>query len=526
LQEAAKHAWAAGNESMAVDHAAACLRDIAREGRLGEARDWMRRLPASVMSQDVRLQLTAAWIRALGDEPQSVPEMIEKIRRHPQFDAMCDYESAVISSAAALFCDQPGRVRESLDGLGATPPGATPLHLVSIANSSALVALHSGETERARQIINDCLAHAPREPLMRMALGFTDLTLGLTYLWEGNPEKAARLLLPRLEAAEREMGRRSVVAAMIAGIYSAALYLQDSMDAALAVLADRLDVIERAGMPDTLVLAYRVLSEGAARKGDERRALDALQSMYEIGVARGIPRLQFVSLAGQVRIHVFAGRVETAGDIVASMAELRTTFEQPAYQPFIRMLERRFAVADASVRLARSDKEGAEAALAAVGEVPSHLRFSPDVLIHRALKALVAHEYGRPGAREQLDEVLSLADLRGMRRMVEEAHPGLAAMLGAPREQRAERQSSLPGINPSVAAPTGDSSATGGLLTPKEARILSLLASGLANKEIARAMDIGEQTVKWHLKNVFFKLNAASRRHAVDRARVLGLLSA
>jgi len=39
-------------------------------------------------------------------------------------------------------------------------------------------------------------------------------------------------------------------------------------------------------------------------------------------------------------------------------------------------------------------------------------------------------------------------------------------------------------------------------------------------------MDIGEQTVKWHLKNVFAKLNAANRRHAVDRARLLGVLSA
>jgi LuxR family maltose regulon positive regulatory protein len=39
-------------------------------------------------------------------------------------------------------------------------------------------------------------------------------------------------------------------------------------------------------------------------------------------------------------------------------------------------------------------------------------------------------------------------------------------------------------------------------------------------------MDIDEQTVKWHLKNVFFKLNAARRRHAVDHVRLLGLLSA
>ncbi len=78
----------------------------------------------------------------------------------------------------------------------------------------------------------------------------------------------------------------------------------------------------------------------------------------------------------------------------------------------------------------------------------------------------------------------------------------------------------------SVSLPAGDGAATSGLLTPKESRILSLLAAGMANKEIARAMDIGEQTVKWHLKNIFAKLNAASRRHAVDRARLLGLLSA
>jgi len=68
--------------------------------------------------------------------------------------------------------------------------------------------------------------------------------------------------------------------------------------------------------------------------------------------------------------------------------------------------------------------------------------------------------------------------------------------------------------------------ATDDALTPAEIRVLRLIAQGNANKEIARAMDIGEQTVKWHLKNVFFKLNAASRKHAVDRARLLGLLSA
>jgi len=68
-------------------------------------------------------------------------------------------------------------------------------------------------------------------------------------------------------------------------------------------------------------------------------------------------------------------------------------------------------------------------------------------------------------------------------------------------------------------------SGAGALLTPKEARILGLLNSGMSNKGIARAMEISEQTVKWHLKNLFVKLSAPSRQHAVGRARLLGLIS-
>ena len=54
--------------------------------------------------------------------------------------------------------------------------------------------------------------------------------------------------------------------------------------------------------------------------------------------------------------------------------------------------------------------------------------------------------------------------------------------------------------------------------------MLAYLAQGMSNKEIARALDLGPETVKWHLKSVFAKLNAGSRRHAVERARMLGLL--
>ena len=64
----------------------------------------------------------------------------------------------------------------------------------------------------------------------------------------------------------------------------------------------------------------------------------------------------------------------------------------------------------------------------------------------------------------------------------------------------------------------------GMVLTPKEREVLELLARNLSNKEIGRALQVGETTVKWHVKNLFAKLDAGTRKQVVQRARVLGLI--
>jgi DNA-binding NarL/FixJ family response regulator len=61
-------------------------------------------------------------------------------------------------------------------------------------------------------------------------------------------------------------------------------------------------------------------------------------------------------------------------------------------------------------------------------------------------------------------------------------------------------------------------------LTPREAEVLVLLAKGRANKEIARALDIREITIKLHVHNIFRKLGVRNRVEAVNTARDLGLV--
>ncbi|MEO5951227.1 MAG: LuxR C-terminal-related transcriptional regulator [Chloroflexia bacterium] len=63
-------------------------------------------------------------------------------------------------------------------------------------------------------------------------------------------------------------------------------------------------------------------------------------------------------------------------------------------------------------------------------------------------------------------------------------------------------------------------------LTPQEETTLSLLASGLSNKEIADRMNLGVGTVKFHLAQIYQKLGVQGRGRgaAVARARELGLI--
>jgi DNA-binding NarL/FixJ family response regulator len=61
-------------------------------------------------------------------------------------------------------------------------------------------------------------------------------------------------------------------------------------------------------------------------------------------------------------------------------------------------------------------------------------------------------------------------------------------------------------------------------LSPREREVLVLVAAGRSNPEIAKALYIGEATVKTHLLHAFEKLGVNDRTRAVTRAMELGLL--
>ena len=96
-----------------------------------------------------------------------------------------------------------------------------------------------------------------------------------------------------------------------------------------------------------------------------------------------------------------------------------------------------------------------------------------------------------------------------------EAIAGSAEVVLTARASRRLQRSSPAADEPSQRVPS---------LTQRERQILSLLADGLGNKQIAAQLGISPSTVKTHLELLFEKLDVTSRAEAVAVSVRRGLL--
>ncbi|HEY2340860.1 MAG TPA: response regulator transcription factor [Steroidobacteraceae bacterium] len=71
---------------------------------------------------------------------------------------------------------------------------------------------------------------------------------------------------------------------------------------------------------------------------------------------------------------------------------------------------------------------------------------------------------------------------------------------------------------PSSTARTAASAQPAAPLSTRERELMELVAAGLSNKAIARALGVSINTVKYHLASVFTKLDARTRAEAVSAA--------
>ncbi len=517
FHEAAGHALAAGDHALAQSHAARSLWTLGISGKYAEAREWLDRIPPEALAGDLDLRLAAAWILALGDRNAAALEIAREVIDNPATPPATLAVALRVAAGAAAYADHLGLMPDFVARWpGLHECGGEPLHAVTHLNFRALVALHEGATGDARALVTQAARFGNSDSL-RLSAQVGHMLVGLSHLWEGDACQAEAVIQPALAQAEREGRRRGMAASLLASVLAAALFGRDQPAAAQAVLANRLDVIERSGFPDNVLLAYRTLANVALSQHDERRALNVLGNLEAVAERRQLPRLRAYALADQIRIHALRGRNETVATLLADLDLLAPTFEHEQLHPLALEYRLIASLARTHAALAKRELDVAESEVAAVGRLAAQLNRGRDALTVKVLRAVIARQRGSADALPLLQEVLELAEIAGYARLLIDTHP-LAVEMAAELHPPSSGQTPPPAPTPIRAVPPRH-----GLLTSKEAQILALIDKGMSNKEIARTLDISGETVKWHLKNLFLKLSAGNRKHAVDRARLLGL---
>jgi ATP/maltotriose-dependent transcriptional regulator MalT len=179
---------------------------------------------------------------------------------------------------------------------------------------------------------------------------------------------------------------------------------------------------------------------------------------------------------------------------------------------------------------------------------------APVLLLRQMIRAIEAHEEARrrpaPGAREKEKELLEALEEDG------EITPATAAMrtsltvdeaskmleelarkghLGMQREEdivayslSVHRRPALPGVDPTISPAQlgvhGTFTRLEDPLSERELEVLSLLATGKTNSEVAGELFVSVGTVKSHTGNIYRKLGARNRAEALARAREFGLI--
>ena len=526
-EEAARQALHAGQQERADELMARCLYELMAAGQVSRINDWIDRIPPAEMERQPTLRLAVGWILAQSERHAETAELIEPLMNDEEADEDVRYESAVICACAAFFMDDIDSLERYFTPWVDSISSGSALQQVAGTNVQSMLALFGGAPEQARYTIRQLPESAIRDG-GAYSRGWSDWIVGYSYLWEGQAILAEEVLRSSLDRAESESGRRGPVAVGLASALASILWDRGQSKEAAALLANRLDVLVRRTAPDAIAMGYIAAARLATAEGLEPRAWDLLEYLYAVGEARSLPRLCVASLGEQIRMQSLRSHREACSDLAVRLQTLLDTTPNCPGELLLPLLRVQIGIARAYVAAVEEDWPGVLEALEPAGTIALKLRRGQDDLRIKLLSALALKRTGRNG-EDLLRESVEMAESLGQERILADTHPDLvdwARLLGGRRPEAVTRAAASDSQD--KAQPRSGSTQLrvnpSAVLTPKECEVLQLLAGNMSNKQIAQAIGISDETVKWHLKNLFGKLHAGTRKHLVDRARMLGIL--
>lgn len=456
-------------------------------------RAMLRPVPAEHLAQSPRLLIAQAYLHCKDGTISQARGLIEEARQHITLQADSRLEISLMVNELLIYTyeDQPHpspQLRHTLakyrhhEALLPIEQGI--IHCFDVINSLAAgeLAQTAAQLDKAflfmRQSgsvlgLNYCYIHAAL-----LALISADLTLA-----RDNIERA-------LTMAEENFGMDSGLKTL-AKLLAYVLHvwqgqarpddlplLRQTLNATLA--GDGWVDIYIAGTEAAVMLAYQ--------SGQASQAQDILQDVMQHANVRDLQRLR-----------VFSQSMSQAlkGEAIASIQQMQ----------------------------ARDWHRALAIVCAQPGQHPALLNQLSDFVQHRQLKlhqtalSLASNQNNQ----QQLLSTLALAAERGIWGAL------LASDQAMQHLQRLAQSNELPpehgaALNNLARLHTQLTPTDDAMLSEREQQVIEQLASGHSNKQIARTLALTENTVKFHLKNVFSKLGVNKRTQAIVQAQQLGII--
>lgn len=535
FEEALDHFSSAGDHGDAADVFEMWAERLVPDGHMVTVDRWSDIVPMEELERRPGLVVKIVWALAFLSRHRKIEPLLRLLRAIAP-DACVSGDPRVALSMAAIMKDDlvhMADVISMLDTSVVSPSRFRNFELSAVANARGYHAMAEGHYDEALRFLARGRAlsdGADATFTWAYSIGKSALTL----VSQGQLQEALTLFRSALSDSRMYVEESQSTACLACG-WIAALYEADELDLAMTQFHQYHEIIASAGIHDYLVIAYRAVARIHDQRNEPTEGLAVLEEAEQLSFSGQWPRaVQLIAwervrrelLAGRLdRARIIAGRIEDGDERADSnwvrisedaedavLGRIRLHVHAGEHREALRMIQPCLRQAVLRTRVHRQIKLHVLSALA-------HKKGGSEAQAHRSLEQALG--LAAPGryVRAFLDEGEEIGQL-----LLAHLQARLNAGAGAGETESVRFLSSLIG----VAAPESQGRADGHdraasrvseAFTDREKKILAMIVNYMSNDQIAAAMFVTRDTVKYHLKNIYAKLGVKSRLEAIRAVR-------
>lgn len=500
---------------------------ILTEG-IGVLRSLLRRVPEERLRQGDRLMVAKAYLACKDGEHAHARALVDESATltHPDPEEF-ERDYRVVVSMLNVYEDRPEwtksgvEVHERNEGL----ERIVPLERGTLKCEEVLAFLAEGKFEDASSALSDAFRY------MRQS----GSVLGLNYCYLH--AACIALLQADFRVAEAHIKRASEMADSNFGSDSGLKFLATILDLALKIWrgdagSDDLNKLEEAlkhteaydGWTEMFMIGLDAACHLCAQLDEQQRAIELGEWFMDAAERRSLRRLEVFSTVVTYRSVLAMGRKRMSTHLLEKLKPQLCISKKDKTRE---LWQSQLLFTGVSAEANPADKN-------ALNEFDEAIKSASSIgaeLLELRLQSARLKILGQHASKAQvLDELTGIIERASVRSVFGPflGDSRMSRLLREARDLLRNDESKLLVANALtelvVKAGTQTDQPGSDLLSHREQEIMLHLADGLSNKEIARQLELTENTVKFHLKNIFAKLNVSRRTQAIAEARALQLI--